>query len=352
MLFSIDEDAGSHIIGWLMPDNPNSSPTVHVLTGSDVLAVEAAVYRPLLKDQGLHNTGICGFVINSSNFPELATVQNLSIVDSATGVLLYRRTDAPSVKKRLLYVETSIWPIAKISDLIGDRFQMPYKGVDQYNEETIRAIFGISFSDSIFVSGRLFIKQFDYLYRDRGFRTSILLRDPFEELAERILILNWMRDRQDAPVFNRIARELKVASSKLPALDLASTESVSEVLGDMTEDVRNVLYNPVARQLSTRFDQDHLDPAAVAISLDTLSLFDIVGVRSDVSDFMQCIGTTIDQMTPAPTIASQPSDKIIKGAQVLRETPIASELVRYDHAIFEALVAARNKVLKETKNSG
>ncbi len=59
MLFSIDEDVGERIIGWLMPDNPAVTPRVLVHPDTEHhVVVEAFVFRPLLKELGLQYRGI------------------------------------------------------------------------------------------------------------------------------------------------------------------------------------------------------------------------------------------------------------------------------------------------------
>ena len=63
MLFHIDEDTGSRIVGWVMPDNPATTPKVVIhLRPEHHVVIDAFVVRPLLREQGLRDTGVCGFV--------------------------------------------------------------------------------------------------------------------------------------------------------------------------------------------------------------------------------------------------------------------------------------------------
>jgi hypothetical protein len=65
MLFSIDEDTGSRIAGWVMPDNPAATPKIVAHLGLHHHGViNAFVVRPLLREQCLRDTGVCGFVVD------------------------------------------------------------------------------------------------------------------------------------------------------------------------------------------------------------------------------------------------------------------------------------------------
>jgi hypothetical protein len=90
MLFSVDEDVGGRVESWVMPDNP--AVTSRVIVDFDAehhVVIEAFVYRPLLKQNGLHNTGVCGFALDDNN--GLAAANWLQIFDADTNLLLYRR---------------------------------------------------------------------------------------------------------------------------------------------------------------------------------------------------------------------------------------------------------------------
>jgi hypothetical protein len=65
MLFGIDEDTGSRIASWVMPHKPARTPKIVVHLGPHHHGVvNAFVVRPLLREQGLRDTGVCGFVVD------------------------------------------------------------------------------------------------------------------------------------------------------------------------------------------------------------------------------------------------------------------------------------------------
>ena len=90
MLFSIDEDTGSRIVGWVMPDNPATTPKVVIHLGpQDHVVIDAFVVRPLLREQGLHNTGVCGFVVDENNCPGVTAAGHLEIKDADNHIFIY-----------------------------------------------------------------------------------------------------------------------------------------------------------------------------------------------------------------------------------------------------------------------
>jgi hypothetical protein len=222
---------------------------------------------------------------------------------------------------------------------------MAYENADRYNEETIRAILGIPFSNSIYVGGRLYVREFDYLYRDRGFKAAILLRDPFEELAERLLILKWVNGRKDSPLNEQIGRDVVTAAERFTQFDPLSVETLPPALTKLNDDVRKILFNPLTRQLSTRYPDDRLDLAAVALSLSTLSFFDVVGTRADVHYFLHAVYASLEYEGAVDAVALPASASIAAFAERLRTVPAAVELVRLDYQVYTAVISARSKVL-------
>jgi hypothetical protein len=345
MLFSIDEDIGTRIVGWVMPNNPNTAPRVKVTIGSTETIITADVYRPLLKSQGLHNTGICGFQFGDAQVSGLVEATDLTVVDVDSGLLLYRRRPYPVIGQKLILVEPSVLPAININQQLAPRFQMSYENAERHNEETIRAILGIPFSNSVYVSGRIYVREFDYLYRDRGFKSAILLRDPFEELAERLLVLKWTKKQNDPSLSERIGRDVVAAAEKFTPFESHSVESLSTALSKLHDDVRNILFNPLTRQLSTRYPDDRLDLAAVALSLSTLSFFDVVGTRADVPYFVEAIYAALEYEGSVDTVTQPASNTVLAFAERLKTVPAAVELARLDYQVYAAVIAARTKAL-------
>ena len=86
MLFHM-EKYGNRIEGWLSPDNPGAVPRIRILRPDSTFAeLEANVFRPDVRDQGLHPTGHNGFAINDAVFPDLAgMIDQIEIRENGPG---------------------------------------------------------------------------------------------------------------------------------------------------------------------------------------------------------------------------------------------------------------------------
>jgi hypothetical protein len=187
MLFSIDADFGEQIVGWVLPDNPSATPSVDVSFGGERRRIEATVVRPLLKEQGLHNHGLCGFVLDQNNCPGLAEATEVNVAESETGVLIYsRRRRVPTTARKFLRVETQLPFERPLDRILGPQFQMTYPQFESVPEETRMSVLRIGYCQSLYIAGRIYPRVVDDLARARGFQFGIVLRDPYEELAERL----------------------------------------------------------------------------------------------------------------------------------------------------------------------
>ncbi len=128
MLFSIDEDVGERVVGWVMPDNPAVTPRIVVhLAPDNHVVVDAFVYRPLLKQRGLHNTGICGFALDENNCRGLTNADKLEIYDGDNHLLIYRRRpSAGLIDKKFFRLEPQLFRSVAVDALFQPQFHMSY----------------------------------------------------------------------------------------------------------------------------------------------------------------------------------------------------------------------------------
>jgi len=336
MLFSIDEDLGERIIGWLMPDNPAATPRIIVhLDREHRVAVEAFVYRPLLKEQGLHNTGICGFVADESNCPGIGAAADLKITDGENNVLIYRRHQGDDlIERKFLRLETQLFRAFSVDEALIDRFQMPYRALELLPEETTRSIFAIPFTNSIFASGRIFWRVWEPLLHDRGFKIGILLRDPFEEMSERLLILKWASTPEAAPSANALMPVLQTCVGAVREIDFSNAAALNELLSHPSDELRALLNNPLVYQLAAPNAFDPPPSPASAAALDSLAEFDAVGLREDVGSFLALVGAVLDLPQPLPSVSLAPSKTVVGFAGVLREMSAARDLIQQDLELY------------------
>ena len=349
MLFSIDEDSGARVIGWVMPNHPSSTPRIRAYFNDEQKhVVEAQIFRPLLKEQGLHNTGICGFVLDENTCSGISTAEVLSLYDDETNTLIYqRRPTGPLFEFKLLRVETQLLRLTPVDDVFKPRFHMTYLGLESIPDETTTSIFGIPFTSSIYAAGRIHYHNFSALLHDRGFKTVILLRDPYEELAERLLILKLAKTPAAGGSVKLLGQAILGALHIVRDVDFSTVEGVDRAVDRIDDVSRPLLQNSLARQLSTKSDDDPLDPMAVGTALDTLSEFDLVGMRSNWRSFAEMFGAVmgIDPQLPDAKLESYRSVQDL--ADVLRASAKVSDLIGMDMEIYEAVSRATENATKE-----
>jgi hypothetical protein len=339
MLFSIDQDVGGRLEGWVMPDNPATTPRVIVrLNAEHHIVVEAFVFRPLLKEYGLHNTGICGFVLDNDNCPGLIGAGELEIYDADNNLLIYRRKPSDGlIEKKFFRLEPQLFRSVTLDELLTPRFHMTYVALDLLPEETTRSILAIAFSSSIYAEGRIFWRVWEPLLRDRGYRVGMLLRDPYHELAERLLILKLATSPQRGSILDALGPIVEAAAAHMRDVDLKGGVGLEEVLGAPPHELRSVLYNPLTYLLTAQNAFDAPPTPATAVALDSLADMDAIGLRDDTKPFLETVSAVLDLPENFASPALSTSEPVLALADVLRETPVARRLIEMDLDIYQTV---------------
>lgn len=340
MLFSIDEDAGTRIVGWIMPDNPSSTPHVAVFVGGKMhKVVRATVLRPLLREQGLHETGICGFVVDQQAVPDLAKLTDVELYDEATNIRIYRRRpETAKANLKLFRLETRAVPQAAMNEPFQDLFHMAFTRLEQTPEEAVRSILGIAFSPSIFCTGRLYFRTFEPLLTDRGFKCTVLVRNPFEEMAEQLLALRWAV-RTPNLAYSVLHETFRPLVESLGKADVKEMTDFEGWLGTLGPAERGHLSNPLARLLTCRSSDEAIEASAVEQSLQTLSDMDVVGVEGSEQVYWDTLRAVLEiDLPPLPSLSW--SRHVGELERLVRDWPAAQDLIAADAGIFSALQEA------------
>jgi hypothetical protein len=221
-------------------------------------------------------------------------------------------------------------------DLLDPRFQMSYPALDRCSDETIRfSILPMAFTKSIYASGRVFWRLWEPQLRDRGYLVGTLLRDPFHEMAERLLILKLASSPQGASIINATGPGIEAAAGHLRDIDLKEFSQLEALLGAAPHDLRTILYNPLTYQLTAKNAFDPPPKAAIAVALESLADMDAVGLRHDPAPFFEVVSAILDlPERPAP-IALPTSNTVIQWADFLRECPAARNLIEMDLEVYQ-----------------
>jgi hypothetical protein len=346
MLFNIEADEGTRIVGYLVPDTFSGSPSLRITDGQqDLLILPCREERAALVAAGRHDTGRCGFTIDETMIANLAQQLALEIYDQETNILIYRRRPPSQVtQKRILRLETHLFPLWRLDDGIENHFQYFYKGIERHGRETTTQLFLLNNSTSLYLSGRLIIKTYDNYINDT-FNCTALLQDPYTELAERLLTLKYM---------GHLGKELLGERDLMafgPAMEFAKTiENDDKVLhrafSTMPRAAIANLANPLTRELAARTADEIPTKGAVATALSTLSSFAVLGIRARQELFLAQLADLIG--IPAETLPHIPdfvgTSEI---SQRLKGVPEVGLLIEQDLEVYHHVQTAIERALTE-----
>ncbi|QGM98927.1 hypothetical protein [Methylocystis parvus] len=294
MHFIIDIDSGDTISGWLAPDNPSSVPLFIVsIPGREDIELRANVLREGIRDLGLHATGECGFAISTDLIPDLPNIRDLEIVEAATRLPIYRRFQADlDVARKIFLFDCSVIPQRRIVNEIKNRFSLAYMNSERNGLETTVAIIANPYNQSIFISGRSVLMRYNDLLKEKGYVRAALLREPHEELAERLYFFNFLVREGDAESFAQYttgARNLLEFARDLPFNDVKALTSAFRA---STEQQRRELMSPMTKVFGCDVDEPPKH-ANVSKALDSLADFEVVGTRERFALFKDLLAGAV-----------------------------------------------------------
>jgi hypothetical protein len=348
MLFNIDVDQGSRIVGYVVPDNFSESSSVRITDGArDVLVLPCQEERAALVYAGRHGNGRCGFTIDETIIADLSRQEALEIYDHETNILIYRRRPPSQVtQKRVFRLETHLIPLWRIDDKVERHFQYFYKGIERHGLETATQMFLLNNSSSLYLSGRLNFRSYE-LYINETFNCVAVLRDPYRELAERLLALKLVRKSANGAQLLGMRDMLSFA----PAIDFAEAIEIDEkalhrAFATMPPAAIANLANPVTRQLASRNPDEVPRKGAVAIALGTLSRFAIVGLRERQDLFRAQLGELVG--ADAHGLPEMPSfNRTAELCEQLKFVPEAQVLIEQDLEVYFHVKSAIEAALSD-----
>jgi hypothetical protein len=336
MLFHIEADHGTQIVGWLMPDNPSETPSVLVLLpeGKEI-EVAATLAKPevieTLRDAfGFHHTtGIIGFAIDETILPDLAERQEFEIVSKDGRVPIYRRFQiSRHVEKHLCYFDVAIMPQRRIQRALRDHFTLCYPQAQRYPMETLLALISNRSASSVVVTGRPSFTRHISTLRDKGYIIVALLRDPYEELAERLVFINTLTQSKAGhllPFFLSDAPDLIEFAAGMPFGD---SKAMMTKFRAATPSQREALTSPMTRLFACGIDEPP-QHRHVSLALDNLASIDLVGVRSRFSDFRSVLATMLERDVLGVEKLDVPNN-VSEVCGMLSQLGIVSDILEHD----------------------
>jgi hypothetical protein len=343
MLFNLEVDTGDRVRGYVVPDGYSAVPVIRVCSGGEmILVISANEVRDSLIVAGRHETGRCGFTIDTKELPALPDLADLELFDDETGLLIYRRPQASMIQKKLLRLECHLFPLWHFDEIFRGSFQYFANGIENLGRETVTQLFLLNHVNSVYVSGRILYKNFSYFIESGFFQTILLIHDPYEELAERLLVLNKCRRIGTGHLGTRDATAMRTAIDFAEALPLHDDKAIHRAFRQMPADVAASFANPLVRQLTSSTPDEMPSGGAIASALDLLASFALVGLRSQPDKFLHGVGELLNiDSARLPRIPLFPSVPPL--AHLLRNSRAVEHLLEKDLELYQYLVDAFEK---------
>lgn len=351
MRFSIDIDSGDAISGWLAPDNPSVSPRIAVVVpGREDVEIDGMVIRRDVVDAGYHLTGACGFLITADMVTDLPRLMDVEIREAETRLPIYRRfAPGRDLRKKLFLFDCSVLPQRRLLDRIARRFSLTYRHTERNGAETTLACIVNPGAQSAFFCGRSHVLRYDDVLNDQGFLRAALMRDPFEELAERLYFLNYLaQEGGDAPAsYAHGLRSLLGFASGLPFKD---PRGVAVAFRAASETQRRELMSPMTRVFGCDVDEPPRH-ANVTRALQKLAGFDVVGLRENFPMFRDLLaGVLGEDVLDEEAPVSYPAIRSL--ADTLSGIGMVNDLLAEDLALYAYVTDAIDEGLRQRVDAG
>jgi hypothetical protein len=347
MQFQIDADQGTSVSGWVVLENPAAIPRISVSSPGNrrEIEIEANVLREDLRDLGLHATGMAGFFLDQTSMPGIQDFEDLELREAESRLLIYRRIrSAVHTGKKLFLYSLNAMPQTHVEEHLSQYFAQSYFAVERYNFDTLFSIFNSHFMKSILVSGRPRYFRYEQLLRDKDYQVAALLRDPYEELAERLLFVRFVSSG-DSPAFaSNYITGIEPLTELVRNLDFEKKNSLKAALSTLTDAQREALANPFVRTLACTLDETP-DRKHVAIALEKLSAMTLVGLASHFEEFKSMLSQLIGVHISAQCQLRRVS-WVSKVAALLRQIEAVRYLLALDDEMYRLAQAAIKKGLR------
>lgn len=334
MRFSIDSDSGDAIMGWLAPDNPSAAPRFIVaVAGRDEIEIPATVMRRDVADAGFHITGACGFLVSTDLIPDLPQLMDVEILEAESRLPIYRRFQADrDTPKKLFLFDCSVIPQRHLLSKMISRFSLSYLNAERIGLETTAAFIVNPGARSVFISGRSLAMRYDDMLKDRGFLRAALLREPYEELAERLYFLNYFARQGGAGRFDHFIHGVGNLVDFARDLPFGDPKGLTSAFRGATEQQRRELMSPMTRIFGCDVDEPPRH-ANVTQAIQRLAGFDVVGARERFSVFRDLLAGALER-----NILEGEEPVVLQGvhtlARDLSKIGVVSDLLAEDLALY------------------
>jgi len=341
MIFNIYHDSGDRVCGTVIPDSYSGSCRICASVGGREVGVfPTDEFNQGVRDVGAHETGLVNFSITEEKLPGLSTFEDLELHEADSDLLLYRRFRPGMISHKFLRLETQLLPLWRLDEAVKHRFQQYYREIEALGRGCTTQLFHLS-QDSIYASGRILIKNFMFCV-DNGFKFIAMVRDPYEELAERLLVMNKIEKGGVNPLGERELMNLREAIDYSGSLPIDNERAFTRALRRMPMDVAMSLANPVVRQFSTSTLDEQPSQGGVAAALDVLAQSSLVGLRVESEQFASSFGELVSEdLTNISLFPVFP--KVIELAEIIRGSGYCDTILEKDLELYGYVLESRRR---------
>lgn len=345
MLYTLDE-RGPRIAGWILPDNPSVEPAVLVVydDGRGRVRIPATLYRSDVQNTGWHETGRCGFLIDAESCPGFDPDRAFEVYDGEANILMLRRGPPNPAPLRLFHLETQTSPVFQLGELLLSSVQMIYSSVELMGEQSLVNLMGLTFP-SVVISGGVLYKSFEPVLQRHDYKRSILLSDPFRDLACRLLRARMLASEEGAATTWRGLGQAALIQA-FRDVDLTDGVAIGRALKRLGDEDFFALANPTVRKLATKVPNERLQAHHVGQALDSLAMFDLVGFDDQFETFLEGLEALSGRAGLIRNPDHPPELAAVMAA--LRGCRPARELVLLDEHLTYLALTAFEKVQEES----
>ena len=335
MFFNVDADDGYAISGWVAPDNPSASARlVVVIPDREDLIINSDIPRPDIRELGIHATGNVGFRIDTLLIHDLETLPDVEVLSEETRLPLYRRFQpGRHIERKMFVFDSAVMPQRRVLKSIGEHFALFYSSAECLPLETMIVLLNNHYSKSLFFTGRPLLNRYSSYLESCNYIRVALLRDPYEELAERLLFLNFLSKSEGGhelvPIY---------CTGLMPLLTLAKglvfndRKALLTSFRSIDDEQRQAITSPMTRMYGCSLDEAPTY-RHVSVALEHLAGLDVVGTRARYDVFRGMIA----HLLGAPVFGhDEPSSfkSVHELANALAQIGIVADLLESDVRLY------------------
>ncbi|KQY79118.1 hypothetical protein ASD52_04720 [Ensifer sp. Root142] len=349
MNFAVYQDTGSEIHGYIVPDGFSTKARVAVrINGNAAIEIDCWIYVDGAFRQGLHETGNVAFILDEGNVPGISSSDEIELLDPASLLVFYRRASPGQyIPKKVFRLETAYMPHSEIDLSLKPFFQFFEYRAEHWGHETVRQMLEIIHQPSVYVSGRILLKNYMTYLEYNTEITMVALRDPFYELAMRLIIFSRYNKHKFGFVAPRDITLFKPIMDHFDGLNMQDEAAVRRAIRHASKDTISLLSSPFTQQLVAGSPNEPAPLDAVTRALDALSRFTLFDAGSDDTSYAKSIAELLGLPSEAVRMKAQ-LEAVHRVADVLREIATAEHLLEADLILYHFIQKAETRVGRQS----